>query len=194
MLGAVKGLSGLKGAIKSVGGLKGLVTGTITHGLAAIKSTFGALKSLGTRVKSVSHGMLKVLARPVARKPSIPKTSLDAYPGGKSKVSGVGVRPDGTEVFLVSGKHPPAWTLPSTPGMNGVTKTHVEAHAAAIMRLENLKGLTLWINKAPCNNGLTGCRRMLPRMVPEGSVMTVHVIPNGSTGKIMETIIVHGVG
>jgi hypothetical protein len=51
MLGAVKGLSGLKTAIKSIGGLKGLATGTITHGLAATKSTFGAVKGLGTTLK-----------------------------------------------------------------------------------------------------------------------------------------------
>lgn len=77
--------------------------------------------------------------------------------------------------------------------MNIVTKSHVEAHAAAIMRNEGLTDATLWINRAPCG-GATGCDAMLPRMVPDGSTLTINVVASGSTGSIADTRIIKGVG
>jgi len=77
--------------------------------------------------------------------------------------------------------------------MNIVTKSHVEAHAAAIMRDEGLTEATLWINRAPCS-GAPGCATLLPRMVPRGSTLTIKVVPNGSSGPITETLIIRGVG
>jgi len=56
--------------------------------------------------------------------------------------------------------------------MNGRIKSHVEAHAAAIMRQEGLTEATLYINRVPCP-GKTGCRAMLARMLPEGARLRV---------------------
>jgi len=77
--------------------------------------------------------------------------------------------------------------------MNLITKSHVEAHAAAIMRIEKLKQGVLWINKAPCP-GLQGCDHLLPRMVPQGAELTIHVVPSGSGADIIKTVIVKGNG
>lgn len=117
---------------------------------------------------------------------------VPAYAGGKT--AGTLVGPGGAENALISGWHPPAALMPKgTPGMNIVTKSHVEAHAAAIMRNEGLANATLWINRAPCG-GATGCRNLLPRMVPSGSTLTINVVPNGSARSIVETLIIRGVG
>ena len=52
--------------------------------------------------------------------------------------------------------------------MNGSIKSHVEAHAAAVMRQQGLKDATFYINRIPCS-GVRGCDAMLPRMLPEGA-------------------------
>ena len=64
-----------------------------------------------------------------------------------------------------------------TPGMNGNIKSHVEAHAASIMRQQGITEGTLYINRVPCS-GANGCGRMLPRMLPEGARLRV-VGPDG---------------
>ena len=79
------------------------------------------------------------------------------------------------------------------PGMNIVTKMHVEAHAAAIRRLDGLKTATLWLNRAPCA-GITGCEHLLPRIVPQGSELLIHIVPNGGSANIVGTLLVEGVG
>jgi hypothetical protein len=61
--------------------------------------------------------------------------------------------------------------------MNWRIKSHVEAHAAAIMREQGLKDATLYINQAPCA-GTTGCGSMLSKMLPEGARLRV-IGPNG---------------
>ena len=61
--------------------------------------------------------------------------------------------------------------------MNWRIKSHVEAHAAAIMREQGLKNATLYINQAPCA-GATGCGSMLSKMLPEGARLRVFG-PNG---------------
>jgi hypothetical protein len=48
--------------------------------------------------------------------------------------------------------------------MSGITKSHVEGHATAIMRLENINQATLYINKQPC----PPCTQNLKYMVPQG--------------------------
>ncbi|WP_171906854.1 DUF6531 domain-containing protein [Jiangella alba] len=119
-------------------------------------------------------------------------TEVPAYAG--SRTAGTLVTPDGAEFPLISGWHPPAASMPQgTPGMNIVTKSHVEAHAAAIMRNQGLSEATLWINRAPCG-GKPGCAAMLPRMVPSGSTLTINVVPNGSAGSIADTLIIRGIG
>jgi hypothetical protein len=77
---------------------------------------------------------------------------------------------------LKSGYDGPSKHLPrGTPGMNHHLKAHVEAHAAAVMRLEGIQKATLYINRIPCSNAKApGCHLLLPRMLPEGAQLTVH--------------------
>ncbi|WP_187345828.1 DddA-like double-stranded DNA deaminase toxin [Sorangium cellulosum] len=74
---------------------------------------------------------------------------------------------------LVSGYKGPSASMPrGTPDMNGRIKSHVEAHAAAVMRERGIKDATLHINQVPCSSS-TGCGAMLPRMLPEGARLRV---------------------
>ncbi len=84
---------------------------------------------------------------------------------------------DGQSIYLQSGNIGPSASMPiGTPGMNGTIKSHVEAHTASIMRLEDVNEAVLYINQAPCP-GKTGCGHNLPFMLPEGSALTV-IAPN----------------
>jgi hypothetical protein len=79
------------------------------------------------------------------------------------------------EVPLQSGKEGPSKDLKGVPGMHGNIKTHVEAHAAAVMRTKGIKEATLYINRIPCSDMRPpGCHLMLERMLPEGAKLTVH--------------------
>jgi RHS repeat-associated protein len=69
---------------------------------------------------------------------------------------------------------PPAIPL---PGRNSTNFTHVEAHAAQIMRVEGVMEATLEINRIPCGVG-PGCANNLPHMLPEGATLRV-VGPGG---------------
>jgi RHS repeat-associated protein len=104
-----------------------------------------------------------------------PLDELPVYSGGKTQ----GILATGAEeIELISGQAGPSATMPrGTPGMNGRIKTHVEAHAAAIMRNQGLNRATLYINRIPCS-GVTGCNAMLSRMLPQGAQLTV-VGPSG---------------
>ena len=179
-LGALKGaFGGLKvaaGAWKTAGGAADL-------GGATLKNFTTSLKGFGSSLA----GRFTVNIRP-------PKLPVPKYGDLGSKTSGTLVRPDGTAVSLISGWHPPASLMPKgTPGMDIVTKMHVEAHAAAIMRLDGLKTATLWLNRTPCA-GITGCEHLLPRMVPQGSELLIHIVSNGSSANIVRTLLVKGVG
>jgi hypothetical protein len=74
-------------------------------------------------------------------------------------------------IELWSGREggPPALPL---PGRNNLPDTHVEAHTAQIMRVENLRNATLWINRVPCGSA-NGCAAMLKDMLPEGAQLRV---------------------
>lgn len=75
---------------------------------------------------------------------------------------------------LTSGYRGPSASMPrGTPGMNNRIKSHVEAHAAAVMRRDGLDEATLAINRTPCP-GRTGCDAMLPRMLPPGAQLHVY--------------------
>lgn len=76
--------------------------------------------------------------------------------------------------------------------MNGNIVGHVEAHAAALMRQEGLTNATLYINRMPCP-AVNGCMVNLPRMVPRGSTLTIHVMPDGSAGA-RTTLTIIGMG
>ncbi|WP_207217691.1 MULTISPECIES: FG-GAP-like repeat-containing protein [Sorangium] len=96
--------------------------------------------------------------------------SLPVYTGGKT--TGV-LRTATGDMPLVSGYKGPSASMPrGTPGMNGRIKSHVEAHAAAVMRERGIKDATLHINQVPCSSA-TGCGAMLPRMLPEGAQLRV---------------------
>lgn len=78
------------------------------------------------------------------------------------------------EVDLISGYAGPAAQIPKgTPGFNNLVRSHVEGHAAALMRMEGASDATLFINRIPCP-GTIGCNAMLPRMLPEGAQLTVY--------------------
>jgi hypothetical protein len=81
-------------------------------------------------------------------------------------------------VDLKSGWSGPAEGVPrGTSGFDIVTRTHVEGHAAAIMRQTGLREATVYINNpAIC----TSCQKLLPRMLPSGGRLTV-VLPDGSS-------------
>ncbi|MCW2986565.1 MAG: repeat protein, partial [Conexibacter sp.] len=100
---------------------------------------------------------------------------LPEYAGGKTS----GILDTGSgEINLLSGyKGPSAELGRGTPGMNGNIKSHVEAHAAAVVRQQGLDEATLYINRVPCP-GVRGCDAMLPRMLPRGARLHVYG-PNG---------------
>lgn len=101
--------------------------------------------------------------------------TLEAY--GGAKTTGI-IRIGGSDTRLVSGYAGPSAAMPrGTPGMDNIVKSHVEAHAASIMRVQGVQKVTLYINRVPCG-GVTGCGRMLPRMLPPNAKLKV-VGPNG---------------
>ncbi len=101
-------------------------------------------------------------------------TALPRYSGGKT--SGVLVRLDGRETRLQSGIEGPSRGVVGVPGMHNRIKTHVEAHAAVLMRREVLPEATLYINRVPCPTNdprSPGCFENLPKMLPEGARLRV---------------------
>ena len=60
--------------------------------------------------------------------------------------------------------------------MHNRIKTHVEAHAAVIMRREAIWVGTLYINRVPCPTNdprSPGCFDNLPKMLPEGAKLRI---------------------
>jgi hypothetical protein len=101
------------------------------------------------------------------------KPSLPPYTGGKT--SGV-LRTPEQAISLQSGWHGPALDIArGTSGFDIVTRTHVEGHAAAFMRLNGIKEATIHINNPTI---CSSCSQLLPRMLPPGSKLHV-VLPNG---------------
>lgn len=102
---------------------------------------------------------------------------VPAYGLAGKKTSGVLDLGDGQPAPLESGYDGPTSQLPPAPrpgtGMNGNILSHVEAHAAAQMRLTDVDNATLYINRVPCP-GAKGCEAMLHLMVPEGKTLTIY--------------------
>ena len=120
-----------------------------------------------------------VATNPAAADNMLPEFTPKQYirPGGGSRpgTGTVGMLElgDGTGAILQSGRSGPAASIPrGTPGFNGITKTHVEGHAAALMRQTGAQEATLWINRIPCA-GVNGCAARLPGMLPEGARLRV---------------------
>lgn len=83
------------------------------------------------------------------------------------------------DVPLSSGWAGPSSAIPrGSPGFDIVSKSHVEGHAAALMRQEGIKEATLFINNTPCRS----CVPNLPRMLPSGATLNV-VLPDGSVAR-----------
>jgi SCP1.201-like deaminase len=99
-----------------------------------------------------------------------------ALPAFSGKAEGV-LRVGDEDVALKSGYDGPSAQLAKPrPGMHGNILSHVEAHAAAVMRLQRVNRATLYINRIPCTGGqrAPGCHLNLPRMLPEGAELTVY--------------------
>jgi hypothetical protein len=84
--------------------------------------------------------------------------NVPPYTGGKTQ--GVFVH-NGVEIPLISGETGPGkWLVENLPGGagSGLTRswTHVEGHAAGIMRKYGLKNADLFINQIPCSKGSPG--------------------------------------
>jgi len=94
--------------------------------------------------------------------------------GGKT--SGV-LRTASGDAELLSGWEGPASSMPKgSPGFDIITRTHVEGHAAALMRQQGAMDGRLFINNPViCSN----CSKLLPSMLPSGVSLRV-VLPDGS--------------
>ena len=103
-----------------------------------------------------------------------PRPVLPEFIGGKT--SGV-LRTANGDIPLQSGWNGPAQAIPKgTSGFDIVTRTHVEGHAAALMRQQGITDSTLNINNpAIC----VSCTKLLPRMLPIDSTLVV-VLPDGT--------------
>ncbi len=95
-------------------------------------------------------------------------------PGGKT--SGIFRAPGMTPIELQSGYDGPTAAIPKgTPGFDGNVRSHVEAQAAAIMRLYGISEASVEINNPEiCDQ----CNNQLKSMVPPGGVLYV-ILPNG---------------
>ena len=79
--------------------------------------------------------------------------------------------------MIRSGYDGPTSLMPKgSPGLDIVTKTHVEAHAAALMRQHGIREATLYINNP---DSYPFCIKYVPRMLPSESVLHV-ILPNGT--------------
>ena len=104
---------------------------------------------------------------------------LPIYSGGKT--SGVLAWTDAVEIFIQSGFDGPSRGTMGIPGMHNRIKSHVEAHAAVIIRRNGIVDSTLYINRVPCptmNPLSPGCFDNLPRMLPVGARLRV-IGPDG---------------
>jgi hypothetical protein len=103
---------------------------------------------------------------------------LAPYTGGKT--SGILDIPNHSPIELESGYDGPAANMPpESSGFDLITKSHVEGHAAAIMRDQELMQGTLYINNPDiCDT----CTKLLPKMLPPGATLDV-VLPSGKVVK-----------
>ena len=100
--------------------------------------------------------------------------SLPAFKAA-GKTAGVLSTARGNTALLSGWAGPSSAMAPGSPGFDIVTRTHVEGHAAALMRQLGVAAGTLHINNTTI---CTSCTRLLPRMLAPGSTLNV-VLPNG---------------
>jgi hypothetical protein len=115
----------------------------------------------------------------------VPRGTLELpFPGGlpsqlapyrSGKTSGIFVSPNGAAIPLHSGYDGPGADM-EEGSFDLLTMSHVEGHAAALMREEGLTEGTLYMNNPKiCDN----CMRLLPTMLPPRATLDV-VLPNGT--------------
>jgi hypothetical protein len=105
----------------------------------------------------------------------LPPKLAPYVPGGKT--SGIFESPNNRPIELQSGNDGPAASIPlGTDGFDGYTRAHVEGHAAALMRQQDIMDGTLYINNPEiCKS----CTKLLPEMLPPGARLRV-VLPDGT--------------
>jgi hypothetical protein len=102
----------------------------------------------------------------------LPPQLAPYVPGGKT--SGVFQSPNNPDIALQSGYDGPAASMRGSSGYDGITLSHVEGHAAALMREQGSMEGTLYINNPKiCHS----CTLLLPRMLPPGATLNV-VLPD----------------
>jgi hypothetical protein len=123
--------------------------------------------------------------------PSTPPSAIDTQPrlpfqsglppqlapyveGGKTY--GIFRAPNNVTIELQSGIQGPAASIPlGTDGFDGVTRLHVEGHAAALMRQQSIPEAKLFINNPEiCDS----CKELLETMLPRGYILHV-ILPSG---------------
>ena len=138
----------------------------------------------GNRPPPDNIGVLLLMIAAYYNIPNTPQVSgPPTLPTFDKRVGAVGVlRINGKDYTLNTGYDGPSSMLPDAgnPGMNHNIRSHIEAHASAIMRQTGARDATLYINRDPCTTvNAQGCREMLSRMLPPGARLTV-VSPSGT--------------
>ena len=142
--------------------------GFVAGGLLRAGLSYAGPWIQASRTRLLNRTPKRVDPRPV---PSLPKF----VEGGKT--SGV-LRVGDSDVPLLSGKAGPGGTLPKpAPGFKATTSTHVEGHAAAMMRQQGIQEATLYINNSKI---CLLCRQNIEHMLPSGSKLSI-VLPDGTT-------------
>jgi nucleic acid/nucleotide deaminase of polymorphic system toxin len=95
-------------------------------------------------------------------------------PGGKT--SGIFRSPNSPPIELESGYDGPAASMQGSAGFDRMTLSHVEGHAAALMRQQGITDGTLYINNPEI---CVSCTKLLPKMLPPGATLRV-VLPDGT--------------
>jgi RHS repeat-associated protein len=153
-----------------------------TVGVARLGASYSLALGQRLTLTSRSLGLAALRAGPLLEPAELgavrgtgPPPELPTYAGGKT----LGVfRGAAGDTPLRSGWSGPAESIPrGTSGFDIVTRTHVEGHAAAIMRQQGLMDGTVYINNPEI---CSSCGNLLPRMLPPGAELTV-VTPTGST-------------
>jgi hypothetical protein len=98
----------------------------------------------------------------------LPPQLAPYVPGGKT--SGIFQSPNNPDIALQSGYDGPAASMRGSSGYDRITLSHVEGHAAALMREQGSMEGTLYINNPKiCDS----CTLLLPRMLPPGAALNV---------------------
>jgi hypothetical protein len=160
----------------------------ITTGQTARQSKPAA--ALGLSIRCTLHSSAEAVQRIL--------TQLPARPGGKGPTDGVLEGPDGTRLPIKSGyegprqpgtgrRLPSGRDLPRLPGLDRYRRSHVEAHAAAVIRGNRWTKATLYLNNVPCERPYTrtvkggrvctwlGCLVYLEDWLPKGYELVVFV-------------------